>query len=93
MKFVCEKQFTKEGNYTQEDIINFNTVIDNGIKELKKDWGRNYKGVNITEDNKSLTIKIDEQKIDLQNDFYSLYQIKNDITAVLENYCVPYVME
>lgn len=88
MKFVCQKQFKGEGNYTKKDIKIFNEVIENGIKELKGDW-KDTQGVYLIETDKELQIEIKPHELN-SDEFPSLRGLRNDIEAVIDNYAVPY---
>lgn len=91
LTIVCEKQFKGEGNYTQEDIVILNSVIESGIKELKTDWASGeYEGITLTETKDNLKISLDETKIDFVELFDSIKDIKRNILGVINNYGIPY---
>ena len=89
---ICEKQFRPDGyNYTQEDINIFNSVIANGIRELKGDWVHEiYEGIDVTETENKLRICLDVTKIDFIERFSRIEDIRNSMMAVIDNYAIPY---
>lgn len=94
LEITCQKQFKREGNYTPEDIKIFNSCIQQGIEELKSDW-RNpeSEGIVLVETENELRFELDENKIDFENMYSSLNNIKYNIMAVIDNYGIPYVVQ